>query len=390
MTLPELYARELERRGHEPDRAQLAAVGRLEELRQRLKRAARREAGPWRRALAALGRAPARRAIAGIYLWGGVGRGKTLLMDLFHATLEVPAQRSHFHRFMQDVHARLAALRPLALADPLERVAADIAAGTRVLCCDELQVGDIADAMLLSGLIGGLLARGVTLVLTSNTPPAGLYPGGLQRARFLPAIALLERHTHVLEVDAGTDYRLRELERAPLYLDAALPDAGRRLAQRFAALAGTEPGGDPDAAAAASPASAPDGHGAGAPAAAALTIAGRPLPVRALRPGVVWCDFAALCDGPRATADYIELARQFHTLLVAAVPVFDAGRDDAARRFVALVDELYDRGVKLVLSAAAPPDRLYRGTRLASAFRRTASRLVEMQTHEYLARPHRP
>ena len=389
MRLPQLYARELARRGHEPDRAQLAAVARLEELRQRLERAARREAGSWRRALAALGRTPARRAVPGIYLWGGVGRGKTLLMDLFHATLEVPAQRSHFHRFMQDVHARLAALRPLALADPLARVAADIAAGARVLCCDELQVGDIADEMLLSGLIGGLLAHGVTLVLTSNTPPAGLYPGGLQRARFLPAIALLERHTHVLEVDAGADYRLRELERAPLYFDAALPDADQRLAQRFAAMGGAGPGGEPDTGAAAGPATAPGRHGARAPA-AALAIAGRPLPVRGLRPGIVWFDFAALCDGPRATADYIELARQFHTLIVASVPVFDAGRDDAARRFVALVDELYDRGVKLVLSAAAPPDRLYRGTRLASEFRRTASRLVEMQTHAYLARPHRP
>ena len=306
--LPELYARGLARRGHRPDRAQLATVAQLEELRQRLTRAARGAAGPWRRALSASGRAPPRRALPGIYLWGGVGRGKTWLLDLFHAALEVPAQRSHFHRLMQDVHARLAALRPLALADPLDRVAADIAAGTRVLCCDELQVGDIADAMLLAGLFGGLLAREVTLVLTSNTPPAGLYPGGLQRACFLPAIAL----------------------------------------------------------------------------------AGREIALLGLRPGIAWFEFAALCDGPRATADYIELARQFHTLLVASVPVFDAARDDAARRFVALVDELYDRGVKLVLSAAAPPDRLYCGTRLASEFRRTASRLVEMQSHEYLARPHRP
>ena len=389
MTLPQLYDRELARRGHAPDRAQLAAVARLEQLRQRLERAARRDTGPWRRALSAFGHAPARRAVPGIYLWGGVGRGKTWLLDLFHATLAVPAQRSHFHRLMQDVHARLAALRPLAHVDPLARVAADLAADTRVLCCDELQVGDIADAMLLAGLFGGLVARGVTLVMTSNTPPAGLYPGGLQRARFLPAIALLERHTRVLEVDAGADYRLRELERAPLYFDAALPDASERLAQRFAAMAGSTPSDGPELAAGAAVASGPGAQGRRAPA-PQLVIAGRPLALLGLRPGVAWFEFAALCDGPRATADYIELARQFHTLIVAAVPVFDAERDDAARRFVTLVDELYERGVKLVLSAEAAPERLYRGARLAGEFRRTASRLVEMQTHPYLARPHRP
>ena len=392
MTLAQLYDRELARRGHAPDRAQLAAVARLEQLRQRLERAVRRESGPWRRALGAFGHAPARRAVPGIYLWGGVGRGKTWLLDLFHATLAVPAQRSHFHRLMQDVHARLAALRPLELVDPLERVAADLAADTRVLCCDELQVGDIADAMLLAGLFGGLVARGVTLVMTSNTPPAGLYPGGLQRARFLPAIALLERHTRVLEVDAGADYRLRELERAPLYFDAALPDASERLAQRFAAMAGAPPPDAPGPVAAAAAASGPGAEGAQGRRAPApqLVIAGRPLTLLGLRPGVAWFEFAALCDGPRATADYIELARQFHTLIVAAVPVFAAERDDAARRFVALVDELYERGVKLVLSAEAAPERLYRGARLAAEFRRTASRLVEMQTHPYLARPHRP
>jgi len=366
VTLSERYRAEIAAHGYVADPAQQAAVARLEALAQQLARAARREAGPWWRLRALLGLAPARRPVRGLYLWGGVGRGKTLLLDLFVDSLAVPARRVHFHRFMHDVHARLATLRALALADPLARVAADLAADTRVLCFDELYVSDIADAMLLAGLFEGLVAAGVTLVFTSNTPPAGLYRDGLQRSRFLPAIALLERATAVIEVDGGTDYRLRELERAPLYL-AAGAGSEEELGRRFAAIAG-----------------------ATGLAGGTLEIAGRPIALRRRHAGVAWFDFAALCEGPRGTADYIEIARQFHTVLLSAVPCFDAAADNEARRFIALVDEFYERGVKLVLSAAAGADRLYRGQRLQFEFRRTASRLAEMQSHEYLAQPHRP
>lgn len=365
MPLQERYRRELAAHGYEPDAAQLAAIAKLEDLRQRLERAARRDRGWLARARRHLGR-DAPQPVRGVYLWGGVGRGKTFLMDIFHGALAVPSRRSHFHRFMQDVHERLRDLRELELEDPLERVAADLAEDVRVLCFDELYVGDIADAMLLGGLFEGLVKRGVALVFTSNVPPSGLYRDGLQRSRFLPAIDLLERATDVIQMDAGTDYRLRQLERAPLYVDSADADADTQLERRFAAIAG-EPG----------------------VAGGSVDVEHRSIPVRRRASGVVWFDFAALCEGPRSPADYIAIAREYHTVVVSDVPVFVAGRDDPARRFIALVDELYDRAVKLVVSAAAPASDLYRGERLAFEFQRTASRLTEMQSREYLERAHR-
>jgi cell division protein ZapE len=234
-----------------------------------------------------------------------------------------------------------------------------------VLCLDELFVSDIADAMILGGLFAALDARGLTLVITSNAPPAGLYRDGLQRSRFLPAIALLERRTEVVNVDAGNDYRLRQLEKAPLYLDARDPFAESSLALRFEEIAGT--GGEPG------------GH---------LVVEGREIPVRRRSADVVWFDFEAICGGPRSASDYVEIARDYHTVFVSGVPVFGEGGNDPARRFIALVDEFYDRNVKLVLSADAPVDSLYRGDRLAFEFERTRSRLSEMQAHQYLARPH--
>jgi cell division protein ZapE len=365
--LTERYRRALAVHGYAPDPAQERAVARLEDLRRRLQLAERHERGILARLRTRFSGEPARTAVRGLYLWGGVGRGKTFLMDLFQASLGMPSRRSHFHRFMHDVHDRLRDLRELEIEDPLDRVAADLAQETRVLCFDELYVADIADAMLLSGLFGGLVQRGVSLVFTSNVPPQGLYRDGLQRARFLPAIDLLERCTEVLELDAGTDYRLRQLERAPLYVDLADPQANALLGARFEAIAG-EPGA----------------------AGGTIEVEHRPIPVVRRGSNVAWFEFAALCEGPRSQADYIEIARQFHTVVVSGVPVFVGGRDDPARRFVALVDELYDRGVKLVVSAAAPANALYRGERLAFEFQRTASRLTEMQSHEYLARPHRP
>jgi cell division protein ZapE len=236
-----------------------------------------------------------------------------------------------------------------------------------VLCLDELFVADIADAMLLGGLFTALLDHGVTLIITSNQPPQELYREGLQRARFLPTIDLLTHRLTVLHVEGGVDYRLRELQRQPIYIDAAAADAAERMTELFDRLAGED--------------ALPE---------TALRIQGRTL--RALRRGhdVVWFTFATLCEGPRSQNDYAEIAEEFRTVLLSDVPVFaKPTQDNAARRFIALVDEFYDQGTKLVVSAAAPPQNLYNGERLAFEFRRTVSRLHEMQTESYLARPHR-
>jgi cell division protein ZapE len=267
---------------------------------------------------------------------------------------------------MQDVHGRLRRHRKR--TSPLEQVAADLAARARILAIDEFVVNDVADAMILGNLLAALFRRGVTLVVTSNLPPSGLYRGGLQRERFLPAIALLEKHCRVVELDAGLDYRLRELERTTLWLGPDADDAEARLEAEFDRLTGG--GGVRDA---------------------RIRVEGRPVRARRRAEDVVWFDFRELCEGPRSAADYIEIARCYHAVFLSGVPVMDASADDAARRFVTLVDEFYDRGVKLVVGAAASaPGDLYRGERLAFEFRRAASRLHEMQGRDYLARPHRP
>jgi cell division protein ZapE len=361
--LADAYRASLAHHGYRGDPAQEFAVGRLDDLRLRLQaRQNRSRTARLLRLLRSTATPPPER---GIYLWGGVGRGKTFLMDMFHAHAGVPARREHFHRFIKDVHARLARLRDR--QEPLDIVATALAQECQVLSLDELHVSDIADAMILSGLFSGLFERGVTLVCTSNAPPQDLYRDGLQRSRFLPAIALLERHTEVVNVDAGTDYRLRQLEIAPLYFDAAAHDADHRLSERFTSIAGDS-----------------------GRAAHVIDVDGREIAVRRSTPDMIWFDFAALCDGPRSQSDYIEIARDFHTVFVSDVPVFDVTRENEARRFIALVDEFYDRGVKLALSARAPVTQLYRGERLGFEFERTRSRLIEMQTHEYLSRPHRP
>jgi cell division protein ZapE len=358
------YHDSIERHGYRADRSQLHAIARLDELRSGLERTAPRRRG-WLERLLHRSRNAARETPRGIYLWGDVGRGKTFLMDLFQQGIMAPSRREHFHRFMKDVHAQLRSLQQV--EDPLSSVASNIAADARVLCIDELYVSDIADAMILSGLFSALDVAGVTFVFTSNAPPDSLYRDGLQRARFLPAIALIERRCEVVNVDAGTDYRLRQLEKAPLYFASASSGAEAGLEERFTAIAGTR------------------GQDGGA-----LEVEGRKIPVRRRSQDVAWFDFAAICEGPRGAADYVEIARDFHTIFLSGVPVFDAGLENEARRFIALVDEFYDRAVKLALSAAATPDNLYRGERLHFEFARTRSRLAEMQSHEYLARPHRP
>ncbi|HUG98641.1 MAG TPA: cell division protein ZapE [Gammaproteobacteria bacterium] len=353
------YHAELARLGWSADPVQEAVAARLDALHGAL--LARRP--PRRRLLAR----PARvTPVRGLYIWGDTGRGKTWLVDLFYKCLPFRDKiRRHFHRFMADVHGDLQRHRDH--ADPLALVADGLANRARIICFDEFFVSDIADAMILGRLFEKLFARGVTLVATSNVPPHELYRDGLQRARFLPAIGQLEQHTDVVHMDGAVDYRLRLLERAEIY-HAPLDDAAEAGLQAFFA--------------AAAPA---DTHNRGP-----LRVLGREIPVRCRADGVAWFEFACICSGPRSPADYIEIARSFHTVLVAGVPQFTPDLENEARRFIALVDEFYDRNVKLILSAAVPLDALYRGLHLRFEFRRAASRLEEMRSHTYLARPHLP
>jgi cell division protein ZapE len=313
-----------------------------------------------------LGRAPRPRLILGLYMWGGVGRGKTYLMDLFYTELTIAAkQRTHFHRFMQYVHSELKTLKDQ--QSPLIQVAAHLAEQTRIICLDEFFVSDITDAMLLSGLLQALFERNVTLVTTSNIAPDDLYKEGLQRARFVPAIELIKTRMEVFHLDGATDYRLRFLQQADLFhapLDARADDM---LAAAFEQVS-MEPG-QPDQ---------------------PLAIEGRRIPTRRLADGVVWFDFEAICDGPRGQADYIEIARCFHTVLISNIPILDGFKENQARRFLTLVDEFYDRSVKLIVSAAAAIDELYQGAKLRFEYQRTLSRLKEMQSREYLEKPHLP
>ncbi len=301
----------------------------------------------------------------GLYLWGGVGRGKTFLMDLFYEHLPLAEKRRvHFHRFMGEVHARIRGLGER--EDPLAVVAAEYADRMRLLCLDEFFVSDIGDAMILGRLLQQLFERGVVLVTTSNTAPSNLYRDGLQRARFEPAIALIERHCVVQHLVSPHDYRLRSLTQAPTYHHPLGPQAAAAIEACYERLtADTIRDGQP------------------------LMINERPIETVDTADGVAWFEFAALCEGPRAVADYIEIARDFHTVLLSNVPGFDRSNDDAALRFVHLIDELYDRNVNLILSATAPATQLYRGERHAGAFERTASRLIEMQSEAFLAREHK-
>lgn len=359
------YQADLQREGFSHDPAQEEAVRLLQDLYDRLlARFGTRETGL--SALLKKLRKQNPEPEVGLYLWGGVGRGKTYLVDTFYDCLPFERKlRVHFHRFMQRVHSDLTELE--GQVNPLEIVADRLAEEALVVCFDEFFVTDIGDAMILGGLMEALFARGVTLVATSNIVPEDLYQNGLQRQRFLPAIALVQKYTKVVNVDAGVDYRLRTLQQAELYhypLDEAA-DISLRLS--FDALA-VEPGQHWER----------------------IQINGRYLTVRCMADDVAWFDFAELCDGPRSQNDYIELARIFHAVLLSGVPEFNKDLNDQARRFVNLVDEFYDRNVKLMVTAERPLLELYAGGSLEFEFQRTQSRLQEMQSHEYLAREHRP
>ncbi len=352
------YEAELQTRGYTADPAQRAAATRLQKLYAELVgfKAARR--GTLRKMFArpALPRS--------VYFWGGVGRGKSFLMDCFYEA--VPYQRKrrvHFHAFMQEVQNDLRQHNHE--PDPLQKVADRIAAATRLLCFDEFHVSDIADAMILGRLLEALCARGVIFVMTSNYPPDGLYPNGLMRVNFLPTIEFIKQRFDVIEVDHGTDYRLRTLEALEIYLVPHDAAAERKLEDDFLRLAGSA------------------GEGG------AIVVLDRPLPVLRQAPGVIWFDFDTLCKGARSQNDYLEIAREHHTLILSRVPKMLAGNASEARRFTWLIDVLYDHRVKLIMSADAPAYELYTEGHNAHEFVRTVSRLIEMRTRDYLAEPHR-
>ena len=300
----------------------------------------------------------------GVWFWGGVGRGKSFLMDCFFAA--VPYQRKrrvHFHAFMREVHQRLLELKHE--PDPLAKVAEQVARETRLMCFDEFHVSDIADAMILGRLMQALFDAGVLFCITSNYAPDGLYPDGLQRQRLLPTIAMLNDKLDVIKIDAGIDYRLGALEQAGIYLADAGPAADAQLLQTFVRIA--------------------RGEGHQRP----IHVLGRDVPVVRRAPGMAWFDFSTLCGGPRSQNDYLELAHGFHTVFLTGVPQMGPEMAAEARRFTWLVDVFYDHRVKLVITAQCPAESLYAAGTHAEEFQRTVSRLIEMRSHEYLASGHR-
>ncbi|MBP6309710.1 MAG: AFG1 family ATPase [Arenimonas sp.] len=305
-------------------------------------------------------------AVKGLYLWGPVGRGKTLMTELFLQNLEqeVAFQRWHFHRFMNHVHHQLAKMPDT--ADTVAVLAKIISTQCQLLVLDEFFVSDIGDAMILYRLLDQLNHHGVCFVTTSNVAPDLLYLNGLQRASFLPCIALIKRECHIVELLSAQDYRLRTLSHAATYLTPANAANEQLLNEQYIKLSGEHPQAEQ------------------------IEINERLIPAKALSSGVAWFQFSALCEGPRSAADYIEIARDFHTIIISHVPHFAEHNEEAARRFVYLIDELYDRHVNLLLSAEVEVLALYRGHRLQKEFERTSSRLIEMQSKDYLALEHRP
>jgi cell division protein ZapE len=358
VTVVDAYHAVLKERGYVADTAQLAAVERLERMNQELRAFKARRSNALKKLI---NRPDVPR---GVWLYGGVGRGKSFLMDCFYGAVPVVRKtRLHFHEFMRGVHRELDELK--GVANPLDEVARRIARRYRLVCFDEFHVSDIADAMILERLMRGLFDNGVTFVITSNYKPDGLYPDGLHRDRILPAIALLNANLDVLNVDVGTDYRRRSMEQVQAYHAPLGAAADSALRQAFAAVADTR---DQDP---------------------RLMIENRE--IRALRRagGVVWFDFKTLCGGPRSQNDYLEIAQQFHTVVLSDIPRMSAAMSSEARRFVWLIDVFYDQKVKLLMSAECPPEELYTAGAMAGEFHRTVSRIVEMQSREYLEAPRR-
>jgi cell division protein ZapE len=358
MGVREVFDAHLAARGYRADASQLAALERLRRLDEDWRAYKAQRSNALKKLLA---RPPVPR---GVYLWGGVGRGKSFLMDAFFAAVPVLRKtRLHFHEFMRSVHRELDEVK--GTPDPLDEVARRIAKRHRLICFDEFHVSDIADAMILHRLLSKLYELNVGLVMTSNYAPDDLYPDGLHRDRLLPAIALLKERLDVVHVDAGIDYRLRAMEHIEAYLAPWGADAEAKLAAAFDRLAEVD---DEDP---------------------MLEIEARRIRARRRAGGVVWFDFAVLCGGPRSHADYLEIAAQFHTVLLSNVPRMSAGQASEARRFTWLVDVLYDHRIKFLVSAEAAAAELYTAGVLSNEFARTASRLIEMQSREYLESPKR-
>jgi cell division protein ZapE len=358
MNVIEYFEHELGARGYLADEAQLRAVERLQQCHAEWVAYKARRSNALRKLIVHpdLPR--------GVYLWGGVGRGKSFLMDSFYAV--VPVQRKarlHFHEFMREVHRQLEELK--GQANPLDELARRVAKRYRLICFDEFHVSDIADAMILHRLLTGLFEKGVQFIMTSNYEPDTLYPDGLHRDRVLPAIDLIKTQLDVVDVDAGIDYRRRTLAQVAVYHTPLGAAADRALRGAFAQLAAV-----PDE----SP---------------ILHIEKRELKALRRADGVVWFDFATLCGGPRSQNDYLELATRFHTVILSDVPQMSPRMASEARRFTWLVDVFYDHKVKLLMSAAVPPESLYVEGPMANEFSRTVSRIVEMQSKEYLEAPRR-
>jgi cell division protein ZapE len=363
MTPWEKYQDDLSFINFQYDEAQENAVKELQRLYDELTQPKKKR--KWRVTLkATFGRSMTKPTIQGIYFWGGVGRGKTYLVDTFYECLPFDNKmRVHFHRFMQRVHQELTRLDKQ--QDPLKIIAKKLANETRIICFDEFFVSDITDAMILGTLIQELFSHGIVLVATSNIAPSGLYKNGLQRARFLPAIDLIKQHTRVVNVDSGNDYRMRTLEKAEIYHFPLDKQAQANLNDYFEQLS-------------------PDKYDVNV----AIDIEGRKIPAMKKAEGVIMFEFMALCDGPRSQTDYISISRQYQTVLLANVMQMDETNDDIARRFIAMVDEFYERKVKLIISAEVDMQELYKNGRLSFEFQRCLSRLQEMQSREYLSQAH--
>ncbi len=306
-------------------------------------------------------------SIRGLYIYGSVGRGKTWMADLLYDSLPADSKsRIHFHAFMRDIHEQMKKLQ--GRSDPLRHIAGRFAITNRVIFLDEFHVVDIADAMILARLLRWLFNESISLITTSNVKPEDLYREGIQRASFLPAIALLEDNTHVISLDGDRDYRTEVIQSMPVYLLSADTDVSRQFSAEFERLTighDVDKGGE-------------------------LQICSRPVGYKCKAMDVIWFEFRELCMGPRSSSDYLEIARSFHTLFIENIPFLDSSHDDCARRFISMIDICYDHKVKLVISADVLPKNLYCGERLAFEFQRTASRLQEMQSKDYLQQAHKP
>jgi cell division protein ZapE len=353
MNVQEYYNNALAQRGYKPDEAQQRAITRLQQCYDEWVEYKGQRSSTFKRLI----NRPA--VPKGVYMWGGVGRGKSFLMDSFFSVVPlVRKTRLHFHEFMRGVHRQLDEL--IGVADPLDEVAKRIAKKYRLICFDEFHISDVADAMIMYNLLSALFANGVSFVMTSNYDPDLLYPDGLHRDRMLPTIALLKAKLDVINVDAGIDYRHRSLEQVQAYYTPLGASADKALRDTYAKIADTA---DED-----------------------VRVHIEQREIRALRRagGVIWFDFATLCGGPRSQNDYLELASRFHTVILSSVPAMSAAQSSEARRFTWLVDVFYDHKVKLIMSAEVAPDLLYTKGALSNEFHRTVSRIIEMQSREYM------